>query len=944
MLTFKEEMNKSCTVNARQILGLDRTDPLEIAENYFKNPTVGLTSIDPNANVGQISPNSFMAEMAKPGLKLNFYKRLFEAGKKVYGERFSLRYIFNGDIYLHDATKLQPYCVGVSALDVLTEGRPYSTPIALPAKRLVSYMGQLTEYIMDCSQEWAGAVAVTDLIPCMAWFIEKGKGRQTIEDIQYSDKEIENVFQSFVHVLNNKFRVGGDSPFTNISVNSKDVYDDIFNHYTFPDGKLVEDMWKTIDRIQRIIVNFMEKGQSNGLPYRFPILTANFKSNGREQNTEWFKWIAEKNAKGFMNVNFAERFAMCCFPAGTLVRTRKGLIDISLVKEKDEVLTHQGRYMKVNQTNVRLYEGKGIYVELYYDEPFICTPEHPIMTMDGWKEAKNLSENDFVLKVPIVKETSETNIPLRGKNAWWFIGFYLAEGSCVSEQYGEKHRNWIVTLSCGKDEYKEVLEEISELEIYNEHQKKFIPINIHQVERPTEMELRISSQPLWNFLKQFGRGAENKHIPNEFKIYEDILDGYIFGDGWSNGKQHSIKSISKQLLFDAKQMLEYKGILARITTCYHSFFTDLKNSIHSIIEGREVNQSLCYNLQWSENQYQKKIIDDKLYVKIKSISSVNLNEEVYNLEVEEDESYIIEQAAVHNCRLNLEFDFKQNSFGGGGVKLGSMRVANVNLPRMAYYALKEKDDIEMGFYSNISNTIDHAIEYLVAYSKVFGDNVEAGYHKFFREPAKWFTTSMFFATVGFCGIYDAAEMIAQKTGSDIFQIEEKVIDIFLAKTREKSNGIKFNVEEVPSESAAGTMAKFNRDFKEIKVYYSNQFVPLNIDIPLNKRIEIEARLQSRLTGGGMTFLNFDAPLSPEQSFSLHKKLMDMRFHGQFCINYGFTQCLDCEKVQYGIQNKCGCGSENVLNISRVVGYYAVAQHAAKSKFTEIMERRVYSSI
>jgi anaerobic ribonucleoside-triphosphate reductase len=227
---------------------------------------------------------------------------------------------------------------------------------------------------------------------------------------------------------------------------------------------------------------------------------------------------------------------------------------------------------------------------------------------------------------------------------------------------------------------------------------------------------------------------------------------------------------------------------------------------------------------------------------------------------------------------------------------------------------------------------------------VFGDNVEAGYHKFFREPAKWFTTSMFFATVGFCGIYDAAEMIAQKTGSDIFQIEEKVIDIFLAKTREKSNGIKFNVEEVPSESAAGTMAKFNRDFKEIKVYYSNQFVPLNIDIPLNKRIEIEARLQSRLTGGGMTFLNFDAPLSPEQSFSLHKKLMDMRFHGQFCINYGFTQCLDCEKVQYGIQNKCGCGSENVLNISRVVGYYAVAQHAAKSKFTEIMERRVYSSI
>lgn len=607
MLSFEEELEKTCSVEAQRILGLDHMNPIENAENYFKNQTVGLTSIDPNANVGQISPNSFMAEMAKPFLKLYFYKRLFKAGQKIYGEQFTLRHIFSGDIYVHDATKIQPYCVGVSALDILTEGRPYSTPIALPAKRLESYMGQLTEYMMDCSQEWAGAVAATDLVPCMAWFVEKGKGRVGIDNIPYIDKEIENVFQSFVHVLNNKFRVGGDSPFTNISVNSKEVYNDIFNHYTFPDGKTVEDLWSTVDRIQRIIVNFMEKGQSNGLPYRFPILTANFKSNPKEKNTDWFRWIAEKNAKGFMNVNFAEKFAMC-------------------------------------------------------------------------------------------------------------------------------------------------------------------------------------------------------------------------------------------------------------------------------------------------------------------------------------------------CRLNLEFDFKQNSFGGGGVKLGSMRVANVNLPRMAYHVLKEKDDMELAFYSLISVTIDRAIEYLTAYSKVFHDLVDEGYLKFFREPAVWFNTNMFFATVGFCGMYDAAEMIAQKTGSDVFQIEEKIIDIFLFKTRDKSNGIKFNVEEVPSESAAGTMAKFNRDFGETKTYYSNQFVPLQLDISLNQRMKIEAKLQSRLTGGGMTFLNFDAPLTPKQSLEIHNKMMDMGFQGQFCINYGFTQCKDCEKVQYGIHDKCECGSHNVLNISRVVGYYAVAQHAAKSKYSEIMDRRVYSSI
>jgi anaerobic ribonucleoside-triphosphate reductase len=416
--------------------------------------------------------------------------------------------------------------------------------------------------------------------------------------------------------------VGGDAPFTNISVNSKAVYDDIFKHYVFPDGKTIDDLWPTILRIQVIIVEFMSKGRPDGLPYRFPILTANFKADKKEGETKWFKYVAEANAKGMMNVNFAAKFSMC-------------------------------------------------------------------------------------------------------------------------------------------------------------------------------------------------------------------------------------------------------------------------------------------------------------------------------------------------CRLSLDFDFKQNSFGGGGVKVGSARVGNINLPRLAY---KAKHSIE-SFKLLLRETITADMEFLHAYWKLFEELIDVGYLKFFRDPTHWFDKSMFFLTVGFCGIWDAVEILIPED-KEVLRISQiardfipkesivfdkrialmrEILDIFNEMTRAKSNGVKFNVEEVPSEGAAGTMAKFNMDFGETKLYYSNQFIPLQMEMPLHQRIKIEAEMQSRLTGGGMTFLNFDAPLSAEQAYQIHAYMLEMGFNGQFCINYGYTKCNACEKVENGIKQSCSCGSTSVKNYTRVVGYLAEIHSSAKSKEAEILDRKTYDS-
>jgi hypothetical protein len=185
-----------------RILGLTKINPFEFENKYFNRKIKNVT-IDPNANVDLKSPNNFYMEATKPIFKLMTFHKIFQVGKKL-DNRFTLWPLLAGYLYFHDSTKgYVPYCVGASCLDIIQNGRPYGEPISVPPKRADSYVAMCSELLMDMSQEFAGAVAFTDFLVGLAWFTSK-------ED-SLDDKYIENRIQSFVHIANNKFRVGGDS-------------------------------------------------------------------------------------------------------------------------------------------------------------------------------------------------------------------------------------------------------------------------------------------------------------------------------------------------------------------------------------------------------------------------------------------------------------------------------------------------------------------------------------------------------------------------------------------------------------------------------------------------------------------------------------------------------------------------------------------------------------
>jgi ribonucleoside-triphosphate reductase len=308
--TFLEIVEK-VPEKAKKLLGLKMEDPLEFLARYDSDEMPNIT-IDPNANIGnRKSTSNRVAELAKPWLKLRGLQELYQGGIRFFGPDFSLDPIFKGQVYIHDSTKLdRPYCIGVSALDIILDGRPYADIEGVPPKHFDAFMGQVVEYIMNLSMEFAGAVAVSDWVICMAWYAEKENIPMTTKN--HNEISIKQTWQHAVHILHNKYRIDGDPPYTNISLNSPAVIRDMFNGYIFPDGKTVEDLMPTIMKVQKTIADFMYKGDPTmgGLQYKFPVMTCNFKPH--DVGTEWWTYIARLNHKGVFNICHAEMFSSCC--------------------------------------------------------------------------------------------------------------------------------------------------------------------------------------------------------------------------------------------------------------------------------------------------------------------------------------------------------------------------------------------------------------------------------------------------------------------------------------------------------------------------------------------------------------------------------------------------------------------------------------------------------
>ena len=317
--SFDDLYNKiNQTEQGKKLLDIDginrpSLDIGNMSHNYFTNNLTEIT-IDANANAdGSISPNSYGSEIVKGINKLEGYYLLHRYAEKRFGTARSndlIRSIIYGDIYFHDASGVgiqQPYCMAISTLMLMYEGRPYGQLHSLPPKRSDSFIAQVIEFTMDCSQEWVGAIALSDILINYSYYAKKEK---------LDDYRIINDLQKCVFVFNNQFRVGGQSPFVNISIFDHPNLIKLFENYTFPDGSKPD--YDYIMHIQKLFCNWFSLGDPKyDHPFRFPVITVNFQidSNRNIIDTEFLDYISDINCKkGTFNIyaNTGEKIASCC--------------------------------------------------------------------------------------------------------------------------------------------------------------------------------------------------------------------------------------------------------------------------------------------------------------------------------------------------------------------------------------------------------------------------------------------------------------------------------------------------------------------------------------------------------------------------------------------------------------------------------------------------------
>lgn len=359
--------------------------------------------------------------------------------------------------------------------------------------------------------------------------------------------------------------------------------------------------------------------------------------------------------------NYLVTYSFPCFTKDSLVLTNTGYKYINEIRKSDEVLTHNNRYMKVINTfdngihdiykinamgvdEIKATSNHKFYVREMYRKGHIPKRYFKEPT---WKELKYLSKKDY-LGVPINTYSiipEFKNLDTNSELFWWIIGRYFGDGWYKSDNS--------IIICCGKTELDEITSKIDGHYDYKVYEER------------TTYKVYINEKDIGKFVLQFGKGAINKIVNKTIMnlpidLLEYFLKGYFSADGCKVGNTYKATSISRQLVY---------GIGMCVAKVYHAPYRIYKcvRPKKYVIEGREVNQHDTYQIVFKKEKCkQDKAFyeDDYIWYPIKDITYVG-KENVYDIEVEDDHSFTVQNTIVHNCQ-DLSLAGKM-----GGMKKGS---------------------------------------------------------------------------------------------------------------------------------------------------------------------------------------------------------------------------------------------------------------------------------
>ena len=364
-------------------------------------------------------------------------------------------------------------------------------------------------------------------------------------------------------------------------------------------------------------------------------------------------------------------FGFPCFEAGTLVMTDRGYKCIEDIRAGERVLTHKRRFRPVVRP-MKHRAGEIYELDVFGVENLRVTGEHPFLVKDGdsakWKAVQELEAGDLIA-VPVNnkaelpewdgityerhgKEYKLDNLDLNSPDFWWFVGCYMGDGWYRVTRRKNASDNYRVVVACNEEKLERLKRHVDGMFRYSVAKER------------TAYKVHFTNKELTVFLMRFGKGAGGKRLTDAvFDLPEDLLraflEGYFETDGCIVGKYHQASTISRELAY---------GIRDCVHKAYRMPCAVYRNKMPEtcVIEGRTVRQHDFYTVRFKEGRSDRDgsfFMDGYVWCRFRGSRKVPFDGYVYNMEVEDDNSYTAGGLAAHNCQ-DISIAGKQRGLRG----------------------------------------------------------------------------------------------------------------------------------------------------------------------------------------------------------------------------------------------------------------------------------------
>lgn len=343
-----------------------------------------------------------------------------------------------------------------------------------------------------------------------------------------------------------------------------------------------------------------------------------------------------------------------CFSAGTLVATPNGYRAIETLQEGEEVISATGIPRRINKVWVTPYSGTMYSLKVRCVGPAIhCTPNHPFFIKDrGWVEAKDIQLGDL-MGIPKTKSFRNHSFEVSinhskgGKihkridltiDDYYTLGYFMGNG--WASVTGNR-----ISFAIPHSKLEEILPRIRKT--IKVSKKPGVSENVSTYETKSDTWI-----PLF---REFGHRAHGKKIPqwvmeSTKDAKESFLEGFFDADGhFPYFGKVNVTTVSESIAYGVQRLLAEFDLNASVKF-------QKKKPTH-VIEGRTVNQRDLWYLEGHIPLNRSGVVhgEEYLWVPVKAIGEHQTEEIVYNLDVDEEHTYTVQNLATHNCHTMFQF-------------------------------------------------------------------------------------------------------------------------------------------------------------------------------------------------------------------------------------------------------------------------------------------------